>query len=47
MNKGYLDSQSRKKQTTEEKLHLARQRGVYSEYEPSINKNKRNRHTRI
>ncbi|MBQ3838946.1 MAG: hypothetical protein II819_03245 [Fibrobacter sp.] len=44
MNKGFLDSQSRKILTTEEKLHLARQRGVYSEYELPINKNKQNRH---
>ena len=47
MNKGYLDSQSRKTLTAEEKLHLARQRGVYSEYELPINKNKQDRHTRI
>ena len=44
MNKGYLDSQSRKTLTAEEKLHLARQRGVYSEYGLPINKNKQNRH---
>ena len=36
MNKGHLDSLSSKPLTAEEKLHLARQRGVYSEYELDV-----------
>lgn len=44
MNEGHLDTKSREILTTEEKLDLARQRGVYSKYEFTINKNKQNRH---
>ena len=44
MNKGHLDSKSREILSAEEKLHLAIQRGVCSEYKLPINKNKQNRH---
>lgn len=36
MNKGHLDAKSRKILSAEEKLNLAKQRGVYSEYELNV-----------
>ena len=36
MNKGFLDAKSRKLLSAKEKLHLAKQRGVYSEYELNV-----------
>ena len=36
MNEGLLDTKSRETLTAEEKLHLAKQRGVYSEYELEV-----------
>ena len=36
MNKGSLDTKSSKALTTEEKLHLAKQRGVYTEHELNV-----------
>ena len=44
MSKGFLDTKSREMLSEEEKLHLAKRRGVYSEYKLPINKNKQNRH---
>ena len=44
MNKGHLGTRSKKILSEEEKLHLAKRCGVYSEYELPINKNKQNRH---
>ena len=36
MNKGHLNTRSRETLTAKEKLHLAKQRGVYSEYELNV-----------
>lgn len=48
MNKGHLDAKSRKILSAEEKLNLAKQRGVYSEYDDAIKTlKKKNRQARF